>query len=558
MIEKLTCPLCNDPVDKLLYRFHYESEKSVIDKIKELNPAWTETDGICSRCVDYYQVKISQESGIIPEIGPHFPVKSSDDFVIIPTPLRLEADPKYSGRGITICFIDSGFYPHPDLTNGTTHIKAMVDVTGKKVKTFTSPASFSKAAASQNRSGQWHGTMTTVVCAGNGSLSRGLYKGIASDAHLVLVKTMNDQNKITSAAISKALTWVLKNHNKYNIRIVNISLGDDEPTSYKTSIVDQLAEKIIAEGITIVAAVGNDEQASIKPPANALNVIAVGGIDDQNKVGNETLNAYHSSYGKTVDDLSKPELTAHAIWIAAPILPKTDEHEEARVLYHLTKLEGEELLGVLKKKIILTKMDKSLIHETSATVVKDAIINRIQQAKYISADYMHVDGTSFAAPIVTSVIAQMLEANPILQPQQVREILFRTARKIPGLPIERQGFGVINARKALMKVLQEDVVNKTIQSPVLNTERNTIQFYLQDHCASKVALAGSFNEWSKEELLFEPVKNGIWKIEIPMLPPGKHCYKFLIDGTSWHPDIFNSFKEPDGYNDWNSILYIDA
>ena len=114
--EKVICPLCQDAVEKLVYRFHFDNEKTVIEKIKSAHPDWSATDGICSRCLDYYQVEIVMAQRLLPAIGPYFPVKSVDDFVILPTGLRLDADARYSGKGITICFIDSGFSFHPDLT----------------------------------------------------------------------------------------------------------------------------------------------------------------------------------------------------------------------------------------------------------------------------------------------------------------------------------------------------------------------------------------------------------------------------------------------------------
>jgi len=46
--EKIICPLCNDAVDKLRYRFHIDDERSVIEKIKEQNPAWSDTMGWCT------------------------------------------------------------------------------------------------------------------------------------------------------------------------------------------------------------------------------------------------------------------------------------------------------------------------------------------------------------------------------------------------------------------------------------------------------------------------------------------------------------------------------
>jgi serine protease AprX len=44
---------------------------------------------------------------------------------------------------------------------------------------------------------------------------------------------------------------------------------------------------------------------------------------------------------------------------------------------------------------------------------------KMRDEKVISGHYKHVDGTSFAAPIVSSIVAQMLEVNPRLTPQQV-------------------------------------------------------------------------------------------------------------------------------------------
>ena len=79
---------------------------------------------------------------------------------------------------------------------------------------------------------------------------------------------------------------------------------------------------------------------------------------------------------------------------------------------------------------------------------------------------------------------------------------------------------------------------------------------MQHDFASQVSLAGSFNQWDKEALLLEPGRNGIWKIEIPMLPAGRYSYKFFIDDKSWIEDINNPYREPDGFSGFNSILTI--
>ncbi|MEP6596872.1 MAG: S8 family serine peptidase [Ginsengibacter sp.] len=549
---KLICPLCNDTVDKLLYRFHYDSERMVIEKIKQEFPQWTENDGVCLRCVDFFHSEIVMGQRILPAIGPHFPIKTADDFIVIPTGLRINADPRYTGKGITICFIDSGFYPHPDLVENKNRIRKYVDIINM--------AEHSKALSFGEDLGDvpslWHGTMTTVVCAGDGQLSNGLYKGIASDAELVLIKVQNAEGHITTENICKALQWVIKNHEKYSIRIINMSLGDDVTGSYRESEVDKLIEQLIEKGITIVAAVGNDENGEIKPPANSLNAIAVGGIDDHNRLDYDNIKEYHSSYGTTVDALMKPELVAHAIWIAAPILPGTKQQNEAAILYELFNASDAFLIEKLNKYIQQTELDNWLSSETDLSNIRTAIVQRIQQCKFISPHYMHVDGTSFAAPIVTAVIAQLLEANPELTPQIIREVLFSTSKRIASILPEKQGYGVIQPRKAILKVLKRELIMKPNQSPYINKEKNSIEFYIQNDCAEHISLAGNFNHWAQDVLLLEPAKNGLWKLEIPLLAEGKYLYKFFIDGKYWMEDVDNPYREADGFNGFNSLLFI--
>jgi serine protease AprX len=86
-------------------------------------------------------------------------------FGVIPTPLRLDADVEYTGKGVTITFLDSGFYPHPDLSR----IVAYHDVAEERRSLLsTEPV----------ESWQWHGTQTAVAAAGNGRLSDGVYRSL--------------------------------------------------------------------------------------------------------------------------------------------------------------------------------------------------------------------------------------------------------------------------------------------------------------------------------------------------------------------------------------------
>ena len=81
------------------------------------------------------------------------------------------------------------------------------------------------------------------------------------------------------------------------------------------------------------------------------------------------------------------------------------------------------------------------------------MVAKIKDNNVISGAYKHVDGTSFAAPIVASVAAQMFQAHPQLTPQQAKLILIRTARRLPHVDADRQGWGVVDARRAVEAAL---------------------------------------------------------------------------------------------------------
>ena len=77
---------------------------------------------------------------------------------VLSTPLRLDAD-DFTGKGVTIAFLDSGFYPHVDLTTPDNRILAYRNMTATDGEIATL---FQPDVAS------WHGMMTSVVAAGNG------------------------------------------------------------------------------------------------------------------------------------------------------------------------------------------------------------------------------------------------------------------------------------------------------------------------------------------------------------------------------------------------------
>jgi 1,4-alpha-glucan branching enzyme len=103
---------------------------------------------------------------------------------------------------------------------------------------------------------------------------------------------------------------------------------------------------------------------------------------------------------------------------------------------------------------------------------------------------------------------------------------------------------------------KKEVNMKSFESPHIDVAKKTIEFFIQNDCAHQISLSGTFNNWAQDVLLMESDDEGVWKIEIPLLPKGNYKYKFFIDDKMWVEDYDNPVREPDGINGWNSILLI--
>lgn len=471
----------------------------------------------------------------------HNHTHAQNRFAVIPTADKLKANPHYSGRGVTIAFLDSGFYPHADVAD---RIIAFHDVTG--IEAELSPA--------QPMSHHWHGTQTVVACAGNGSLSDGIYRGLAYEADLVLVK-VSDHGRITDAAIEKGLRWIIDNRERYDIRILNMSLGGDADLPTTHSKINQLAEQLIADGVVVTVAAGNSTESCSIPPASAPNVITVGGYSDENQFDAESFDLYHSSFGKTADGSIKPELISPAMYVAAPILPETEDYRAAEALAELAAspdYQFQILLADLWQKASLT----SDILDLSRVEARRAVEDELTRRKVVATHYQHVDGTSFAAPITAAVVAQMIEANRNITPAAIKNILISTATRLGGRPHVRQGFGILNASLAVEKAAIETHFAQNEHYFPPRIERNRILFCYHDDDAVSVSLCGDFNDWNPNADRFRRNGDGLWHGEIPCRPAGKYRYKFLIDGFRWTEDPSHGLKEDDGHGGLNSILSI--
>jgi len=519
MTELVPCPSCKTPTSQALL-----SEAAWY-------PYWQRADGGCPACVQHNLLATLLNEG--PEafhasVGAAWSVDHKGAYAALPTPLRLHADPRVQGRGVTIAFLDSGFYPHPDLVCPANRIRAWVDAGSAHIQAIEFEKEITPQWPGWNAAEgwQWHGMMTSSVAAGNGFQSHGLFAGLASEAHVVLIQVREADGRITNESITRGLRWVAEHRERLGIRVVSMSVSGEMVEPLLGNPVDSAVEELVERGISVVAAAGNDGVRRLIPPATAPLALTVGGTDDHNAFTEEEVELWHSNYGEASNFTPKPELVAPSIWLATPLLPGSKEAQKAEDLF--TRIgKGREDLGEL-----------------------------IQKLKLITPHYQHSDGTSFAAPIVASTVACMLEANPALTPILIRQILTSTAHPVSGAPKEHQGAGAVHPGRAVAAALAEHHHAESLIKVTPSVTPAGVVFLLHDHGVKSLRVFGSWNNWVQPGLAARAREQGLWLTRPLRLAKGQYAYKFLVNETDWQDDPANPQKVSDGHGGLNSSFVV--
>lgn len=291
-----------------------------------------------------------------------------------------------TGRGVTIAIVDTGAFPHPDLTRPVNRIVAFKDFVGGRRKPYDDNG---------------HGTHVAGDAAGNGFRSGGKYRGPAVEAKLVVVKALDKNGEARSSDIVAALEWVIRNRKRYGIRIVNLSLGLPGVSRCSDDPICKAAERAWKEGLFVVAAAGNSgpRASTIDSPGISPLLMTVGAADDRRTVRqSDDRTAVFSSRGPISAKPRKPDLLAPGVNIISLRAP-------------------------------------------------GSLADRTNPGGRVGRSYFAMSGTSMAVPILAGGAAQLLQRRPRLSPTQVKRRLKRFAFPLPGKAYER-GRGELNMRFA--------------------------------------------------------------------------------------------------------------
>ncbi len=232
-------------------------------------------------------------------------------------------------------------------------------------------------------------------------------------------------------------------------------------------------------------------------------------------------------------------------------MPHTDLYRRAEALSQIAAAPDYKI-GASD---LLESAGLTFVSPADPETIRSAANSLLRENKIISSHYQHVDGTSFAAPIVASVIAQMLEANSSLTPLAVKNILIATAERIRNAPAIRQGYGKLNAQAAVAAAGLENHDLDTARFFAPRIEQDRLTFCYHDDSAQRVALAGDFNEW-KTPIALDKERDGIWRAKISVPKSGRYRYKFIVNDSRWIDDPGNGLKEPDNYGGFNSVVIV--
>jgi serine protease AprX len=238
---------------------------------------------------------------------------------------------------------------------------------------------------------------------GHGTFVAGLVHETAPGADIVSIKLSGANGAVDVTQVLAALQWVIANKDRYSIDVVNLSFGNDSKQSAYASPLNFAVQRVWDAGIVVVSSAGNlgDHDGTVTKPGDDPLIISVGASDDQGTARryDDTIPAF-SSRGPTQDGLSKPDLVA----------PGT--------------------------RVISLRAPGSTVDVANP------------QAR-IGDDHFRGSGTSFAAPIMSGVVAIMLSVDPDLDPDQVKYGLLSTARSVDGWPTA-SGAGTARAYKAVI------------------------------------------------------------------------------------------------------------
>lgn len=288
-----------------------------------------------------------------------------------------------------------------------------------------------------------HGTMIASLAAGDARRGSG---GIAPGANLINVRVLDSHGRGTMSDAIRGIEWTIRNRTRYNIRVLNISLGAPAADSFLNDPLCRAVEAATLAGIVVVTSAGNH------------------GLNDADR----------EIYGM----ISSPGIDPLAITVGSVNMHSTVSRADDTVARFSSR-------GPTRS----WQLDRETGARVYDNVIKPDLVapgNRLTGASPANSDYLteeypnievapglvRLSGTSLSAAVVSGTVALLVQRNPGLNASLVRSILQWTAQPIQNTSIFAQGAGHLNIDAAvrLAAAIRPNAATLSTGAPLLRQD----------------------------------------------------------------------------------------
>ncbi|NWJ98488.1 MAG: S8 family serine peptidase [Chloroflexi bacterium] len=311
-----------------------------------------------------------------------------------------------------------------------------------------------------------HGTAIAGLLAANTNNQSGM-AGVSWNALLLPIQVLDASGSGNSVALASGITYATDN----KARIINLSVGG----SNRSEVLGEAIRYAQNKGVIIVAAAGNQAIGAPTYPAAYSGVIGVGATDASDRVTNFSNfgadvsvvapgAAIWTTYCSFLDPFERsntPPLPLTATVTGSCASPQSPRNDSFRCNPNLIDPNDPDACAGGASVLAWVLIPPKPTPDPTTGVTPAASSPTASLYDVISTSYVYLNGTSFAAPLVTGVISLMLSVNPNLTSEQAQSILQQTADRVPGMVATGRdpyyGFGRVNAGRAVAQAQTGDV-----------------------------------------------------------------------------------------------------
>lgn len=293
-----------------------------------------------------------------------------------------------SGTGIGIGLIDSGVFPHEDLTSPSTKIELFKDLINDLKYPYDDNG---------------HGTSMAGILCSSGLSSNNMYKGICNKSKLFCYKAFDKLGKGFASDILYSIECLSNIAKENNIKILCLPFELLTHNTFITSCFDLAFNYAISKGLIPIVPSGSNlnTKASIMGIATLPSCITVAGLNTTTPLTKPYIYSSKGPYGK----LNKPDLSAACV------------------------------------NIVSLNSDNEYISEKNGIKL---------YPKKLDAPYKAFTGSSIATAYITGLCALLCEKNPSATFKDINSLLKLACDPIEEISNATQGEGSVNIKKLII------------------------------------------------------------------------------------------------------------